>query len=1290
MEKFLKNRQFFYILTLICLAGFLILPKICLAEGFETIDLKEIGKYLALPEDKVENLLHSLINIFYSEWTNLMASGYSTAEEMAVPIIMKKVIQVQALNHLLIDAPIQITWAIIQNATKIARVFLVQDPSGILNELEKESVKKAVAYGMSVLFENEIRISPGAIEFKYISQKEEKKAVLFQYIIIYQPSDSKRGEILIRFYSPDPFEPPKNKGSGGGIMGFYTELTHDLPPFIVDVHGTVEDYKWVDNPSIEIDFPPEVPDLGIRPLSFWEKYVLKPIESTIKDVEIIITKTTGKSLGLTDIWDRVKSFISKITSFLPAAVVETEVKEISEDEQMRLDNILNILPPKTEKLSSEKLMEVKSSSIEEKESEVTSEPEISLEELQEMLDDIAERIDILTQKLAELIEAKKQQTEEEIDEIEEEEILDEDLDKKEKEDDVCFKSININTASKKELQKITGVGPVIAQRIIEARHFYSLNDLIRVKGIGEKTLQNIINQDCAYIDESYSGYGGGGSAPVSNHDSSSSPQIALNYSEENPVNKEIKVELSASNLKSATYDVKISIENGTTTLSEIYNEKINDWQSSYKYATSTFSGTSFSGNFKLKIKDSENNFRGKADILARVRENGKSSYLEFKGKINITDPEQATSTPTQDEEGQKEQLPGTVVINEIAWMGTKANSADEWIELYNNTTSTLDLVGLTLVWIHGTTTHSLTFSTSTDTTTTISAQGFFLLERSDDKPTDIPADQFFTGALDNNGGKLELRNASSTLIDLVDCSSGWFAGTAAPNYISMERISATSSGATSTNWANNNLITRTGLDAGSPPNKINGTPKAENSVSKSQTEISQQNLSELFEQFDKITLTYYGDPYITSGLKVPENKTLSIEPGVILQFREGYQNYEIGTLIVEGALLATSSQEKIVFTSAYDENYGGEGLGDRPWEKRWRGIRFHPTGQDSELENILVRYAGYNFGQEYSRGVVVEDTSIKIKNSVIENSATGLYLKNSNSEIENLIIQDSGSYSSIQISGGSPIIKDSIFKNNLSGIIIEEESRAEVIGNYFEGIEYEQGAILVVSSTPILKNNSGKNNKLNGIYLFGSTAEDWTLYPNDDFPYVILQLEIVSSSTLTINPGVVVKFEPYNFWSGNDDNLIVKGKIEAIGSPTEKIVFTSIDDDEYGGDTKNDGATTSIAYWNRIHFTSGASSSIFENVFINYGGISCCAYLERGVVYIENNIVNFENVHFKDNGPAGYTLFLENSTSTIRNSIFENSWIAINIVGQDQNVFENNNFQNCNCYVMKDNQCVSP
>ena len=34
---------------------------------------------------------------------------------------------------------------------------------------------------------------------------------------------------------------------------------------------------------------------------------------------------------------------------------------------------------------------------------------------------------------------------------------------------------------------------------------------------------------------------------------------------------------------------------------------------------------------------------------------------------------------------------GCVVINEVAWAGTVASSADEWIELYNNTSSPVDL-----------------------------------------------------------------------------------------------------------------------------------------------------------------------------------------------------------------------------------------------------------------------------------------------------------------------------------------------------------------------------------------------------------------------------------------------------------------------------------------------------------------------------------------------------------------------------------------------------------------------
>ncbi len=56
-------------------------------------------------------------------------------------------------------------------------------------------------------------------------------------------------------------------------------------------------------------------------------------------------------------------------------------------------------------------------------------------------------------------------------------------------------AVNINTASKQELQNIKGVGPVTAERIIDYRDqngaFESKKELTEVKGIGPKTLAKI-------------------------------------------------------------------------------------------------------------------------------------------------------------------------------------------------------------------------------------------------------------------------------------------------------------------------------------------------------------------------------------------------------------------------------------------------------------------------------------------------------------------------------------------------------------------------------------------------------------------------------------------------------------------------------------------------------------------------------------------------------------------------------------------------------------------------------
>lgn len=599
-----------------------------------------------------------------------------------------------------------------------------------------------------------------------------------------------------------------------------------------------------------------------------------------------------------------------------------------------------------------------------------------------------------------------------------------------------------------------------------------------------------------------------------------------------------------------------------------------------------------------------------------------STSSDFLVNLTVIDNNSATSGATTTINITAPEIPSlTVVINEIAWMGTSAtNSSDEWMELYNNTTSTINLLNWTLKTATGT--PSITFATAT-----ISANGFYLLERTASNTTNLVEDQIYTGGLSNNGEKLELRDASNTLIDLLDFSAGWPAGTSSPNYISMERISATSS-ATSTNWANNNLLTRNGSDA--TGNKINGTPRAQNSVSATSTNIS----SLPFDEFSEITLAYPGSPYIVNSLTIPEGKILRIGPRVEIKFKEQYYWGGPDSLIVRGTLIAKGEAGKeIIFTSFLTP----------PGSDNWSRIYFFPTSQGSILDYVKISYGGTKQNDSYF--IIVDSTSIVFKNSILENiSSSGLSLRNSSSTIENLTIQNAPSGEAISIGGGSPTIKNSIFKNTWSGMIIGGGSTAIIEGNTFEEIGYPHGAIFVSDSYPIFKNNIAVNNALNGIYIRGTINQNWTLSKN--LPYIADNLKVSESVILTVEPGAIIKLLA-------DRKLEINGTLNASSS-AEKIVFTFICDDENGGKTRGD---FTCGYWDRIYFSPLGRNSVFKNVVVSYGGGADRA------IYILETKVYFENLLMKNLGSFG--LYIENSPETVvANSHFENITVAIQIGGE--------------------------
>ena len=1349
------------------MVGFLFWPN----TGSSELNPEEIIKnqeQIELKEKDAEDILKSLIQKISDEWIEVTTSSNFILEEQAVLVILSKGIKINAMRYLLLDVPIEIGKVVIKATIKVVNLILAEDPSLIIDEVEKLTVKKAKEYAINWLLQNEIKVTKGNLKVSYFAYNRKWQKVIFPYIIVYRPLTPTRGEVGINIYSSDFIKTPLP------LSGYQWEGgVEELPPFIVKISGEVEKsktthyvYSWVKGPEINIDFSGPVPEFEFKEPGFFDK-----LELSLNKVEVILGKIMD-FVEIGDAWNKVKSFLSEISSF---TAIMTPDSSSFEDPELDFSEIDLENLPSEEKLTSEveEIIEKEkelSELVQEIEaiSEASSGAEgMGLDEIQEIIDDIAERIDVINQEIHELVGEIQQTPEEITDETEELTEESEEGEKEEKEEeeeekvgqkeigqemsDLCQKIEGNYPAQNKiifnevawmgtlesandewiELKNISGgevnlTGWQLLDKEQQIKIIFDSKDRASVGGfyLLERTdddsvpriaadfvytggLNNtnealyLFDENCQLQDEieafpdwpagdnsskrtmerksnlgwqasvrsggtpkreNSSGYiktsGGGGGGGGGGE--SAQPKITLSYSEDNPVNKEIETTLSLADFKNALYDVKISIEKEDVVLSEIYNQKEDKWQSSHYYLKEVFSGKSFEGELQLKTVEEKNDFRGEADIFAKIRENGKTTiYAEFSGKINITDPESELGEEEEEEEEEKEEEEPSrlVVINEIAWMGTEVSLNDEWIELYNPNSEPVELLDWQLLFYSPEKTEPRTtaFSILETTTPAIDGLGYFLLERTGDETvSDVEADYIYTGPLNNDGGVFELRDENGDLIDKIDCSEKWFAGDNETKQ-TMERINPELLGSDSTNWADNNLITRNGKDANG--NNINGTPKTENSVSKSSTEIS--------GIVDFPALTLLGNPYIVEGtVVIPENKTLTIEPGVVIKFH-GYYSENTG-MTVNGTLKAIGGEiddEKIVFTSYRDEEYGGSGASHGSWGQ----IYFSPTSAGSELENIILRYGGgfYDPGQDCSgdaAGIRVQESSITLKNSVLEhNKNNGLLLINSSSIIDNVQFLDTAicqgflehGGKGISINGGGASIKNSLFEKNIYGIYInkgQDSPATPIIENNI--FEENEKPIWVIDSSPSIKGNQAINNDINGAIVSGEISLD-TVW-EADLTYIIEGgLTISPGVVFTLKPGVVIKV--HDCYRGNG-RIIVNGILKAIGAEDEKIIFTSFFDDDYGGDTNSDGGVTSPSHgsWGQIYFSPTSAGSELENIILRYGGGFYdpgrdCSIDAAGIRVQESSITLKNSVleHSKNNG-----LLLINSSSIIDNVQF--------------------------------------
>jgi hypothetical protein len=322
---------------------------------------------------------------------------------------------------------------------------------------------------------------------------------------------------------------------------------------------------------------------------------------------------------------------------------------------------------------------------------------------------------------------------------------------------------------------------------------------------------------------------------------------------------------------------------------------------------------------------------------------------------------------------------------------------------------------------------------------------------------------------------------------------------------------------------------------------------------------------------------------ISGGLTVAAATTLTLEPGTVVKFADGRD-----VLQVEGTLDALGTAgDWISFTSSSDDARGGDTNGDGPSQGQpgqWSSLRF-AAGSTAQLAYAFVGYGGsgaYDYVGRYTQGMVESFSSdVTLDHCTLHASGIdGLYVENVSVAVTNGTVSSNTRYG-LNYNGVDALVP------------------LVVTGNVFSGSQGGAARLDLRGNPPQItfQGNSGSGSFRRGFSLGGTLSSSAVWDNTGSLPLVIEGgLTVAAGATLTVQPGTVVKF------AGPRDVLLVQGALTAVGSDAAPIAFTSLRDDEYGGDTNGDGPGVGAGGdWSQIRFAAGSTGRLVH-AFLGYGG----------------------------------------------------------------------------------------